>query len=397
MKYLFLFLVIISNSAHADLQLNAACEKGASLTIGAVGDFLMHEPFQRKAEFHGSFIPLWQKWLPYTESVDIMYGNLETPIAPGLNRQGRETTDSGGVRFDNTIYTSYELFNVHPQLLSDIKKSGFDIVSTANNHSLDRGERGVEKTIDELRKIGLTYVGTRKKNEKFEDEAYRIIERNGITTAWIACTAVYNIADPNNLMLGCEKNASYIYELIGYLKQKVDAVIVTPHWGEEMAAANEYQKRFARNVLEAGALAVIGAHPHVLQHIEKITTRDGRETVVAYSLGNFLGFHPSILQKTTMMLFMNLVKNASGTKIRDVQYMPAFIRNRTGNLKDVEVLPIDRNGKLINETELKSEAEQNLGAQAIRRILSIFSEDHLVEYGSRLDFSRMCNPSQSKR
>lgn len=392
--FLILFLATACSliTYAGDLKMEASCEEGQSLTIGAVGDFLMHEPFQRKAERQKSFIPLWKKWLPYIQKADIMYGNLETPVAPNLDRQGREVPDKGGgVRFDNIVYTSYELFNLHPQLVDDIKSSGWTIVSTANNHALDRGNLGIEKTIDELRRAGLTYVGSRKESESFETEGYRIIEKNGISTAWIACTAIYNVRDTKNLILGCEKNAEFIFGLIKYLKNKVDAVIVTPHWGEEMAKVNSFQKRFGRELVEAGALAVIGAHPHVLQPMEKIITKDGRSTVIAYSLGNFLGFHPHIDQKTTMMLFLNLVKNRAGfTKIRSVQYMPALIRNRTGDLNDVQLLPIDKSGQLVGEKEVASERGQNFGQAAMRRMYSLFPEENLVEFGSALDFKREC-------
>lgn len=388
-------LVIISLltlvlNAHA-IKMQAACDDGNSVTIGAVGDFLMHEPFQRKAENRQSFIPLWERWLPYTQGVDIMYGNLETPTAPGLDRQGKLVSiKDNKIRFDNIVYTSYALFNLHPQLNDDIKKSGWDIVSTANNHALDRGDKGIEKTIDELNRAGLNYVGTRKKDGNFETEGYRVIEKNGISTAWIACTAIYNIADPNNLMVGCEKNASFILGLINHLKNKVDAVVVTPHWGDEMANVNNFQRRFGRQLVEAGATAVIGAHPHVLQPMEKVITQDGREALIAYSLGNFLGFHPHINQKTTMLLFVNLVKNGRGTFIRDVQYMPALIRNRTGNLNDVEILPINRKGQLIDAAELPIERGQNFGSAAITRLLTLFPEENMVEYGTKLDFMRAC-------
>lgn len=392
-KLALLSTVFLAQTTFAEsFNFQAACEKGDSVTVGGVGDFLMHEPFQRHAEFRSSFSPLWKSWLPYTQSADIMYGNLETPTAPGMDRSGRIVENGAGrLRFDNIVYTSYPTFNVHTQILKDIKDSGFDIVSTANNHALDRGDLGLEKTIIELKSAGLNYVGTRLKSENFDTESYRVIEKNGIKTAWIACTAVYNSADKNNLMLGCEKNGEYIYALIKSLSAKYDAVIVTPHWGDEMAGVNDFQRRFAKNVINAGALAIIGAHPHVLQPVEKMTTPDGRDAIVAYSMGNFLGFHPHILQKTTMMIFINFVKTAGVTKIRDVQFMPGLIRNRTGDYKDVQVLPIDKSGQYIGEKELRIEMGQNFGAQAIKRITSLVPVEHVVEHGKTLDFTRMCS------
>jgi poly-gamma-glutamate capsule biosynthesis protein CapA/YwtB (metallophosphatase superfamily) len=286
--------------------------------------------------------------------------------------------DDPGLVFDRNIYTSYPLFNVHPQLVSDIKKSGFDIVSTANNHALDRGSRGVDLTINELDRAGLTYVGTKKKDSDNEDDFYRIItSKQGVTTAWVACTVLHGNADKYQQVLSCQRDREYMLKLVSYLKNKVDAVIVTPHWGDEFTSQpNDFQKRLGRELLEAGALAVLGAHPHVLQPMEKYITRDKRETFIIYSLANFVSFQETVEKKATLVLFFNIVKTNSGARLQGVTFMPAYMLNRTGNFNDVEIKPIPRDG--------------SYGAEGLNHILTLFSEKNMVFYDEDIDFGRYC-------
>lgn len=316
-----------------------ACENGTKITLGAVGDFLMHQPFQVKAERQKTFQKIWSQWLPYMKGVDQMYGNLETPTAPGLTRGGGTAPDPGN-KFDNHVHTSYPEFNVHEGLLHDLMQSGIDVVSTANNHALDRGPRGVEGTIAELEKYGLPYTGTRRTNDKQSDWSTSLTSK-GVKVAWLACTLVLNSADKNKQVLHCQRDWETVQAAIRLLRKNSDAVIITPHWGDEgQTRQNNLQTKFGRAFLDAGATAVIGAHPHVVQPMEQYKTVDGREGFIIYSLGNFTTFNPAIVQKTTMFFTLGLTKNEYGTGINGVKYIPAFVKNRTGNSMDVEVQPI---------------------------------------------------------
>ena len=359
----------------AKIRFSNSCEGVSQVTIGAVGDFLMHDPLQKKAARQGTFINQWRAFLPYTRSADIMYGNLETTTARGLTINGQLRTDPGLV-YDRSVHTSFPLFNVHPQLLTDMKNSGFDVVSTSNNHSLDRGTRGVDLTIEELEKVDLAFTGTRKRGE-FRDW-HTIVRAGDFTTAWVACTWVLNIADRERQVFHCERDERELMQLIRDLRSKVDAVIVTPHWGEEYQNRPQpYQVRAGKEYLEAGAAMVLGAHPHALQPIERHVTRDGRETVIAYSLANFISFQPRLISKTTVMLFIGLSKNARGeTFINGVRFIPAFMRNRTGDFMDVELLPI---------VEGKPHGQEGLA-----HILSLFPAENQLRYGDPLVTNPEC-------
>jgi hypothetical protein len=110
----------------------------------------------------------------------------------------------------------------------------------------------------------------------------------------------------------------------------VAAVIVTPHWGIQYSDTPiDTQRSFARQVLNAGATAVIGTHPHVLQPWEKYVTSDGRETFIIYSLGNFVSRHltTTLARRSTILLYLGLTRGVDGKAfVNGVRYMPLYTR-----------------------------------------------------------------------
>jgi len=104
----------------------------------------------------------------------------------------------------------------------------------------------------------------------------------------------------------------------------VDAVIVTPHWGVEYAhTPSAPEKKLARDMLDAGATAVLGGHPHVVQPWEKYKTTDGREGFVIYSLGNFVSGQNGLAKRSALVLYLGLTKGADGkVTINGVRHAP---------------------------------------------------------------------------
>ena len=325
------------------LTFSGACADGEKLTIGAVGDVLLHGALQQQGMARG-FDSLWAPIADLVGKVDVMYANFEGPSAAGVNSAGREVRDPG-LRWDNVVYTSYPQFNYHGQLIADMLETGFDIVSTANNHSMDRRELGADKTIDAMRAAGMPYTGTRKRSEPTAPWHVSTTEK-GIKLAWVACTYGTNgLPDPKQQVLGCWEDESEIKTLIGTLRRTpgVDAVIVTPHWGAEYTAnPSRDQRSLAKRFIEAGATLVLGSHPHVLQPWEKITTTDGREGFVIYSLGNFVSGQTQLARRSTMMLLVGLTKKPTGeTVVNGVSYVPMAMTTRSG-VRGIEA--IDRAG-----------------------------------------------------
>lgn len=349
------FLWFFVNACQGDeahtLLFPHSCTKSQSIEIVAVGDVLLHRPLQVQAASQG-FTGLWSAALPFIKAADIAYANLEGPIAADVNQHGREIKRLDA-QWDMTIYSSFPAFNYHPSLAMALKQSGFTIVSTANNHALDRFAIGIDKTLRILDEVGVAHVGTRMKGSNAPWE--KTIVRRGITTAWLACTETTNgISDHFHQVLHCDspKDRRLIMDTVRKLKGQVDAVIVLPHWGEEYHAhPSGWQIQFAHEVLDAGALIVIGSHPHVIQPMQKYITQEGRTALVLYSLGNFVSYQGRPMTRTTAIFVIGLTKTPQGTFINGVRFVPMSMHNREG-LYHIRLLPIEKNKKTLEEQVL---------------------------------------------
>lgn len=307
--------------ATTDMRFQKACDPGESMTIGAVGDVLLHGPLQKQGYKIG-FASMWKTLLPFMEGPDMMYANLEGPAAAGISSGGKQVADPGLV-FDGKVYTGYPLFNYNPIIIKELQDGGVDIVSTANNHSLDRGAKGIRKTMEALEGYGMPYSGTR----YTDDDPYHTITKNGSwTLAWIACAYDTNgIPDKEDIVLDCYDGR--VSQLIKELKSQVDAVIVTPRWGTEYKLfASDKQIKYGRQWIEDGAHAVIGAHPHVPQPWEKFKAKDGREGLILYSLGNFVSNQTGKDRQSSVLLYVGLTKSNGQTWVNGARYIPLYMQ-----------------------------------------------------------------------
>jgi hypothetical protein len=363
-----------NNGLGGPLSFRAACTPGPRITLGAVGDVLLHGPLQKQAiarDDQDRFRSLWSPVADLLARADTTYANHEGPSAKGVNRGGRSVTDPGFV-FDDVVYSSYPQFNYHNYLPADLVASGFDVVSTANNHAMDRQALGADRTLEALDAAGLPHTGTRRSSGAGEWSA--TTEANGIKIGWIACSFSTNgIPDPKHQTLGCWKDESEIKQLIGKLKSSVDAVVITPHWGEEYTAnPSRDQRDLAHRFLDAGATLVLGSHPHVLQPWEKHVTPDGRETFVIFSLGNFVSGQAQLARRSTILLYIGLTKTAQGIAVNGVSYVPMIMNTRNG-IRAVE--SIDRAGG---------------NAEARRMIVSMFGSENIADPSKPLSTTPAC-------
>lgn len=336
------------------LAFRAKCEPGDRVTIGAVGDVLLHGPLQKQAIAKASTTRFRSLWSPVEDllgQADVTYANHEGPSAHGTNASGRDVHDPGFV-FDNIVYGSYPQFNYHAYLETDLKASGIDVVSTANNHALDRRALGADRTIEALVAAGMPYTGTRSRAD-MTAPWYTVTEARGFKIAWLACTFSTNgIPDSASQVLGCWEDETAIKDTIRELRATpgIDAVIVTPHWGVEYTAnPTRDQRDLAHRFLDAGATLILGSHPHVLEPWEKYTTTDGREGFVIYSLGNFVSNQSQLARRSTLMLYIGLTRTADGVAINGVRYVP-MVMNRTPGAMAVEA--IDRAGGNVDSRKL---------------------------------------------
>lgn len=348
--FLFFFLTYISNVnsqiSNIDFKTNSAAEY--KVIISFTGDVLVHKDLYEHAVASGknNFSILWNKINPLLEKADFSYANLEGPTALGISNKLKDLGDIG-FKYDGVIYSGTNfLFNYHPEIINDLKASGFDIVSTANNHTFDRGSVGIDKTIDAMIERKMHFVGTRKKDSK--DKLYKITEIKNFKIAWISCTEMLNgFKDKYDQTTLCYEQGSKIIEMIKEIKTNklADLIFVLPHWGSEyIHEANSEQKKYAKLYAEAGADVIIGSHPHVLQPVEKYITKDQRQVFIAYSLGNFLAYQRDIDRKSSAIVYLEFSKDASKSWISNYTYQPTIRDNK-------EIFPAANRPEVVQHVE----------------------------------------------
>lgn len=291
------------------------------ILVAGTGDIMVHDAQQREA--HSSpekFYALWKSLTPYISLADIAYGNLESPVALGIDGAGRDRGDIG-FRYDLQVYSGTKMiFNYHPQVLTDLRKLGFDVLSTANNHAMDRRAIGINRTLEELIRGGWSFTGTRFSDGRGEwGITTQVKDRN---IYWLSCTEHLNgNKDHNNQVLRCFDQQSEIESLVKRAFVENDAVILTPHWGDEYSQKPAARQiKWAQRMSQLGVTAIIGNHPHVLQPLERINSM-----WVAYSLGNFSAWQKGVERKTSGILYLDLRPNGSGKlHVSRVKALPIY-------------------------------------------------------------------------
>ncbi|MCA8933290.1 MAG: CapA family protein, partial [Rhodospirillaceae bacterium] len=317
--------------AEGRLAFTTPIDATTEITIAAVGDVLPHARLQRQAftEADG-FASLWREVADVIAAADIAYANLEGPTARDIGKDGREVANPVD-HYDDWVYSSYPMFNYHPRLPGDLAASGFDIVSTANNHSLDRYAIGADRTLEAVTAAGLAHSGTRPSTDP-NRPWHTITDVAGRRIAWLACTYGTNgLPDRAGQVLLCFDERQRVLDTLSALASDpdIDAVVLTPHWGVEYThTPRPEQVELAHLAIEAGAVAVIGNHPHVIQPWERYVANDGREGFIAYSLGNFVSGQFELPRRTSLILVLGLAEDAAGRlAVAGARYVPLAMTN----------------------------------------------------------------------
>lgn len=308
------------------------CAKGDRIVIAAVGDLLFHRQLQMRALVKGKdYRQFWKPVADLLAAADLTYGNLEGPTAAGVGEGGRVVKDPGR-RMDGFVYSDGRPqmnFNFHPSVIDDLKASGFDILSTANNHAFDRGAIGIDRTVEAFDAAAMPFSGTRKRDETSRPW-HAITEAKGLRIAWLACTFNLNgFKDRHGQTLWCYDEQEQVLAEIRVLASRsdIDAVILTPHWGVEGSqVVDGHQKSLAKAAIEAGAAAVIGTHPHVLQPWSVISAGDGREGLVIYSTGNFVSNQRRVPERSGIIAVIELVREAGKkARVTAARFVPTWV------------------------------------------------------------------------
>lgn len=313
----------INNTENTNSKSNTPIKKSATINMAFTGDIMCHNTIYKDA-FDSSnnsydFSYIFDDVKYNIQTADIAVGNLETTFAGS----------SKG-------YSSYPTFNTPENLAYTLKKIGFDVLSTANNHCYDSGYSGIESTINYLDDADISHTGTYKSKE----EQNQILIKNvkGIKIAFLSFTYGTNgIKVPNDKSYSVNLiDKNLILNQLSLAKdQDPDMICVSMHWGiEYQTSPNSEQKDLADFLFKNGADLIIGNHPHVLQSMEKrdIALDDGshKDGFVVYSLGNFLADQNKNYTRDSAILNLNITKDSDDKiKINSATYTPTYIYKDT--------------------------------------------------------------------
>ncbi|OPX43762.1 capsule biosynthesis protein CapA [Ruminiclostridium hungatei] len=308
--------------------------------IAVVGDIMAHQGNLNNAYSPKTgtydFTGFLEYVRPYLSKADLTIGNFETVTAG-----------------PKTGYTSYPSFNTPDAILTALSGAGFDILSTANNHCLDRGITGLTRTIQMINKNKMINVGSSTNGK----DKYVFKEVNGIKLGILAYSGIYNGLDKK---LSASQKSTYLSPINEQQMQKdikavkaagSDAVIVIVHWGTEyQRTPDASQTSLSKKLLNWGADIILGSHPHVIQKSE-IVKVNGKDKFIIYSMGNFISGYRRVDKAarpnkiyTEDGIIVNLLlekDSKNNTVLKTVDYVPTWVDKYYANNRPVfKIIPI---------------------------------------------------------
>lgn len=297
-----------------------------TINLVATGDVMCHTTnfnaaYDKQTKTY-DFTPVFVNVAKYITKADIAIGNLETTFAG---------EDRG--------YTGYPTFNSPETLGVALKNIGIDVLSTANNHSLDKGYSGIVSTLDKLDEIGIAHMGTSRSYE--EQNNILVKEVNGIKIAFLSFTYGTNgipVPAGKEYCVNLIKEDLILNQIKLAKEQNADIICASMHWGIEYSQKqSEDQEDLANYLFKHGVDIIIGNHAHVVEPMEKktITLEDGteKEVFVVYALGNFVSGQTIEHTKSTAILDMQIRKSGETGKISidSINYIPVYCYDRGAN------------------------------------------------------------------
>ena len=295
----------INNNSLATLSASKSCIPADTLRILFVGDLMQHQ-----GQINAARTAKGYDYTTCFEYVKEEIGKADLAIA---NLE---------VTFGGKPYKGYPAFSAPDEYLSAIREAGFNVLITANNHCLDRGKKGLERTILMLDSLRIPYAGTYTNAETREQRYPLMIEKNGFRIVLLNYTYgtnglkatspnIVNYIDKETMALDIRKAKAL----------QPDVLIACIHWGEEyQSLPNREQTSLADWLLQQGVTHIIGSHPHVVQPMELRTdSTAGSRHAVVYSLGNFIS-NMSARRTDGGILFKLELEKDSITRVTNCEY-----------------------------------------------------------------------------
>lgn len=358
MKISFLLIFcIVTGISHA--------QDTTRLSLLFAGDVMGHDsqiasasnPVKKTYDYSSCF----QFVKPYVDSVDLAMANLEVTLA-------------------GPPYKGYPQFSSPDALAVTLKDIGFDVLVTANNHCVDRGRKGLERTIMMLDSFNIKHTGTFKDSVSRMNESPLFIEKNGFKLAILNYTYGTNgipVTKPN--IVNHLDTAIMRHDLLEAKQANPDVIIVFTHWGAEyQSLPSKWQKDLTEFCFTNGAQLVIGAHPHVLQPME---WRKDKNQFVAYSLGNYISGQRKRYTDGGAMAYLELKKinyraDSAEVTIDSAGYYLGWVYRTVDAQKDYYLLPVgDNQDNLSFIKDAESKAALKVFVEDSRSLFKKFNKD----------------------
>ncbi|MCE9596696.1 MAG: CapA family protein [Spirochaetia bacterium] len=287
------------------------------VTFAVVGDIMGHE-----AQIRSAYDPASKQY-----KYDSVFSRLGTRIsAADLGIANLEVTLPGKPE----LYSGYPQFGSPDSLVTALKDIGFDLLVTANNHSMDKGEAAALRTAKVVLDAGFLQTGT---FDPHDYPARRIleVERKGIRMVFLNYTYDTNgIAVTPGVIVNIIEKERIQKDFELARAKKPDVIIVLYHFGKEyLSAPDAFQKEWVDFAFQEGAQIVLGGHPHTLQPFERKITKDRfgveAERFVIYSLGNFVSNMQRRGVDGGMILNFAIQKTDEKIVIRKINYEPVWV------------------------------------------------------------------------
>lgn len=308
--------------------------ENATFTMAVTGDIMCHNTQYADAKTSSGydFSYVFEDVKKYIQTADLAIGNLETTF----------TGSQVG-------YSGYPTFNTPEALAYNLKDLGFDVLTTSNNHSLDKGYKGIESTIHYLDDADIAHTGTFTSEEAQNTILYKYVK--GVKIAFLSYTYGTNgipVPSGKEYCINLIDKDLIKKQLDLAKEQNPDLICVSMHWGVEYRTTpTDEQKELADFLFKNGADVILGNHPHVLEPMEKrkIALEDGTEKdgFVIYSLGNFISGQVKEYTRDTAILNITITKNGETGKVTidSASYIPLYMYKGTTSTKAYKILDIN--------------------------------------------------------
>lgn len=343
MSFVMAFTTLSVNTYASDMRNPMRC-----CTVVMVGDDLIHSPLYKAADKEDGTYDFSNQFdkIPEIREADIAMINQETILVNDYSR-----------------VSSYPCFGSPSSLGKDLIDAGFDVICHATNHTYDKGYSGIEET--------LSYWHTNYPNVPVlgihgseEEKDYCIYEYNGLKIGLVNYTYGLNgITRTKDFSVDLLSDSD-IEDTMLLCSTGSDIQIAILHVGEEYRyTPTEYQKEQVERFIDMGADVVICAHPHVVEPYEYVTTANGNEGLVYYSLGNFISGQTEIDRCLGGMAKFNIAYdvddngNVTMASVAEYNMIPLFTHQQSGNYTTYKLS--DYTDDLLKKHKLYGKAHGN--------------------------------------